>query len=93
MTWRLRASSDGLPDGFRLAEGTVSGEPIKGKRNTYFPELERFDEVSVYDRYALTAGTSIPGPVLIEERESTLVVGPGATVAVADSLDLVVRLH
>jgi N-methylhydantoinase A len=31
----------------------------------------------VYDRYALTAGQTFEGPAIVEERESTLVIGPG----------------
>ena len=34
-------------------------------------------EVPVYDRYRLQPGARFEGPAIIEERESTLVVGPG----------------
>jgi N-methylhydantoinase A len=32
----------------------------------------------VYNRYALAAGTAIEGPAIVEERESTVVLGAGA---------------
>ena len=36
----------------------------------------------MYDRYALTPGMVFAGPAIIEERESTTVVGPGARIRV-----------
>jgi N-methylhydantoinase A/oxoprolinase/acetone carboxylase beta subunit len=36
----------------------------------------------VYDRYALGPGARLAGPAIVEERESTTVVGPGAMVSV-----------
>ena len=32
----------------------------------------------MYDRYALAPGATFNGPAIVEERESTLIVGPGA---------------
>ncbi|HTY78787.1 MAG TPA: hydantoinase/oxoprolinase family protein [Candidatus Bathyarchaeia archaeon] len=61
----------------------------KGSRLAYFPEAHGYVETAVYDRYALTPGASFTGPAIIEERESTTVVGPGAGVAVDERLTLV----
>ncbi len=70
-----------------------AGDPLKGERSAYFPELRKRVVCPVYDRYALSPGTRIRGPALIEERESTVVVGPGAE-AEADVLgNLVMRLR
>jgi N-methylhydantoinase A len=66
-----------------------TGEPLKGEREAYFPDGRR--PVPVYDRYALTAGTRIEGPAVIEERESTLVVPPDASATVRDDLAVVVE--
>ena len=38
----------------------------------------------VYDRYLLAPGAQLSGPAIIEERESTVVVGERARVAVDD---------
>jgi N-methylhydantoinase A len=46
----------------------------------------------VYDRYALRTGATFSGPALIEERESTCVVGPGAQVRVDEMKNLVIEL-
>ena len=35
-------------------------------------------ETPVYDRYALAPGTTFKGPAIVEERESTAVIGPAA---------------
>jgi N-methylhydantoinase A len=46
----------------------------------------------VFDRYALAPEDRFTGPVLIEEDETTTVVGPGATVEVDAALNLVIAL-
>jgi N-methylhydantoinase A/oxoprolinase/acetone carboxylase beta subunit len=45
--------------------------------------------VSVWDRYGLPPGWRAPGPVVIEEIESTTVVTPAFDVAVDAELNLV----
>jgi N-methylhydantoinase A len=46
----------------------------------------------VYDRYRLAPSTKLEGPAVIEERESTVVVGPGATVEIDHGLNVIVSL-
>jgi N-methylhydantoinase A len=48
-------------------------------------------DTAVYDRGRLTAGATIHGPAIIEEREATTIVGPQATVEVDDLLNLILR--
>jgi N-methylhydantoinase A len=55
---------------------------IKGHRQAYFPEAGGFVDCPVFDRYALCTGDHLSGPALIEEDESTTVVGVGNTVDV-----------
>ena len=52
-------------------------EVRKGTRPAYFPEHGRPTRTPVFDRYALRPGDRFPGPAIVEERESTVVVGPG----------------
>ena len=52
----------------------------------------RFAEAPVYDRYALPQGQSISGPALIEERESTCVIGGGEKAIVDADYNLVAEL-
>jgi N-methylhydantoinase A len=51
---------------------------VKGERNAYFPEAGGYTSTPVYDRYLLTREAAFAGPAIVEERESTVVIGPGA---------------
>jgi N-methylhydantoinase A len=62
---------------------------LKKTRPAYFPEVAGYVDVPVYDRYRLTPGVVLGGPVIVEERESTAVFGPGARVRVDEALTLV----
>jgi N-methylhydantoinase A len=57
----------------------------------YFPEFGEYRPTAVYDRYHMGPGSRFGGPAIVEERESTLVVGPGATAAIDEYLNLVMR--
>ncbi|TFZ02570.1 hydantoinase/oxoprolinase family protein [Ramlibacter henchirensis] len=59
------------------AEGAV-----KGARKAYSPQAGDYVRHVVYDRYKLGAGDTLRGPAIIEERESTTIVGEGAQVTV-----------
>jgi 5-oxoprolinase (ATP-hydrolysing)/N-methylhydantoinase A len=59
---------------------TGAGAPRKGVRDAWFGD--GFVKTAVYDRYALTPGTMLPGPAIIEEREATTIVAPGDSVTV-----------
>jgi N-methylhydantoinase A len=65
---------------------------VKGARAIYLPEDRAMATVPVYDRYVLGPGAVFTGPAVIEERESTCVVGRGATARVDDMLNLLVEL-
>ncbi len=73
--------------GFAQGMGTP-----KGTRPVYFPEAGGYTPTPVYDRYTMPAGLTLTGPAVIEERESTLVVGPGGKVLVDPFGNLVVTL-
>jgi N-methylhydantoinase A len=93
MSWKVEARGprpalDGRLD---RAAPEAAGDPIKGMRRAYFPEAGGFVDCPVYDRYALTAGASFSGPALVEERESTCVIGVGDTVEVDAHGNLVAR--
>lgn len=80
-------------NGLIQAQGiSGSADAIKGSRPVYFNEYHGFHETCVYDRYRLTAGTNIAGPAVIEEKESTVVVGPEAQIIVDKHLNLIIDL-
>ena len=74
------------------AAAAASADPVKGTRPVYFPEYREFRPTTVYDRYALTAGQAFDGPAIVEERESTLVVGPGGRFEVLASGNIIVSI-
>ena len=69
-----------------------SGSPEKGNRPVYFPEVGGFVDTPVYDRYLLSSGETLTGPAVIEERESTFVIGPEAKFQVDAGQNIVVTL-
>ncbi|BBK33385.1 N-methylhydantoinase A [Stella humosa] len=92
LTWRLSASGP-VPD-IRLnfaGAHTEKGDALKGMRDVYFPETG-FVACPVYSRYALLEGAELRGPAVIEERESTVVVGPDARVSVDRYLNLIIDI-
>jgi N-methylhydantoinase A len=93
ITWRV-VSSGPRPD-LELSAVTVdaSSRPPRAARAAFFPQLGGYVETPVYDRYALRPGARLAGPAIVEERESTLVVGPGQLVAVTPELSLEVTLE
>lgn len=57
---------------------------IKGTRPAYSNIAKDFIPYTVYDRYKLFPGASFKGPAIVEERESTLVVGEDGYVRMDD---------
>jgi N-methylhydantoinase A len=49
-------------------------------------------DTAVYDRYALGPGTTFEGPAIVEERESTAIIGPGARCRVDEGRTIVVEM-
>jgi N-methylhydantoinase A len=68
---------------FTWGDTRVSAKSVmRGKREIFLPLKRKFQAVPVYDRYSLKPGTRIAGPVILEERESTLVVPVAANVKI-----------
>ena len=80
-TWRVVGSADTLTLE-RYARPSDHGDPHKGERRIFCQDVESSTVVPVYDRHRLEPGWSSSGPLIIEERESTLVVPVASEVAV-----------
>ncbi len=88
-TWKVEAS--GAPPELATARPTATGAAApKGTRQAYFGG--DYVPTPVYDRHGLGIGAVIDGPALIEERESTVVIGIGDRVQVDDFGNLVADL-
>ena len=61
-------------------------------RPLYFPAAGGFVDGAVYDRYTLTPGHAASGPAVIEERETTVLVGPDATFRIDGSNNLIITI-
>lgn len=62
-------------------KGRPLAEAVKGKRQAYSPIAGDFIPYTVYDRYKLFPTATFRGPAIIEEKESTLIVGEEAKVS------------
>jgi N-methylhydantoinase A len=79
----------------RLAITATGGDfaaARKGERLAYFPESEGFTPTPIYDRYQLSPGATFTGPAIVEERESTVIVGPRAQCHIDEHYNLVVEV-
>jgi N-methylhydantoinase A len=93
ISWRLVASAPPDLKEVVFTRHYTDERPMqKGTRPVYFFEVKRYIETAVYDRYALKPGDRIPGPCVVEERESTVVAGPGSQVTVDPHLNLIIEL-
>jgi N-methylhydantoinase A len=92
LNWRVTVA--GPAPGLTAGSAAVAGGPPgrKGTRGAWFAEAGGFVDTPVYDRYTLAPGTTLAGPVIVEERESTAVIGPGARCRVDDGLALLVEM-
>ncbi|MBN9885870.1 hydantoinase/oxoprolinase family protein [Salipiger abyssi] len=92
VTWRLSGSSSVRAREFVWSAVEEGAAPAPKTRPIYVPERERYEEVSVYERYALPAGSVLAGPCIIEERESTFVVSCDARVEILPDLTIKAQL-
>lgn len=90
ITWRLRAG--GRKDQVTPPHAALAGEARKGSRQVYFQETGGFVETPVYDHYRLPVGEKIKGPAIVEQRESTAVVGSSGVFHVDDHGNLVIDI-
>ena len=93
--WRLQARGPEPTVRLRREDespGADAGAALRGRRRAYFEAAGGFVECPVYDRYALAAGAAIEGPAIVEERESTAVLGPRDTGRIDAWLNLVIEV-
>ncbi len=86
INFKVRAS---LPERlFKFSKLDTKGQglkaAIKGQRPAYSGIAKEFIPYTVYDRYRLFPNATFKGPAIIEEKESTLIVGEDARVSVDD---------
>lgn len=81
----------------KLGESTASSADasiaIKAHRQAYFAELGGFVSTPVFDRFQLAAGMTFEGPAIVEQSDSTAVIGPLTHVRADAYLNLIVTLN
>jgi N-methylhydantoinase A len=81
VSWRVVAQGP-KPELASFGGARGGGDMCKGARAVWLPDAKAFAETPVYDRYALRPGATLEGPAIVEERESTVVVGPDVRLTV-----------
>ncbi|WKZ48967.1 MAG: hydantoinase/oxoprolinase family protein [Anaerolineales bacterium] len=84
VNFRVRASLPAHPLKLQKLEPRKGDlkQAVKGERLAFSGIAKDFIPFTVYDRYKLYPGAAFPGPAIIEERESTIIVGEDAAVSV-----------
>ena len=83
--------SEGIANTASGAEARTDAR--KSTRAVYWHESGGFADTAVWDRMKLTVGEHHPGPAVIEEEGSTLVIGPDATFEVLPSGNILVVIE
>jgi N-methylhydantoinase A len=94
INWRVVASGPRPDMNLKLPRDNAERSSARmGLRPAYFPEQDGYVDTVVYDRYALRPGMELVGPAIIEERESTLIIGVGGRARVDERLNVIVGLR
>jgi N-methylhydantoinase A len=89
ISWRVL--SRGPDPALRLVAALAEdGDARKGTRDVFFGD--GYVPTPIYDRYRMGPGATVDGPAIVEERESTTVVGPDATARVAADGSLIIEV-
>jgi N-methylhydantoinase A len=92
INWRVVASGPRPQMNLQLARNSSDHRDArKESRRAYFPECGGFVETAVYDRYGLKPEVRFNGPAIVEERESTLIVGARGRAWVDSNLNIIVE--
>ena len=94
VTWRICTHS--TREAFDLWDAgdtaTWSRPGPKGSRPVYLTPLKQYRDVPIYDRESLRIGEWQTGPAVVEERESTAVLGPDCRFTIDAQMNLTVEL-
>ncbi|MGI9424092.1 MAG: hydantoinase/oxoprolinase family protein [Hyphomicrobiaceae bacterium] len=83
VTWRLIGASPVSSASFNIGDPQqAAGRPHVASRQIFLPVERGFRDVPVHNRYALKTGSSLEGPIILQEPESTIVVARRASLTV-----------
>ena len=77
----LRVTARGQLESVRMAplppQLDISAEALLGRRPVYFEDAEGFISCDIYDRARVAPGSTIDGPAILQNVDSTVVIDPG----------------
>ncbi|MGD2098347.1 MAG: hydantoinase/oxoprolinase family protein [Desulfobacterales bacterium] len=84
VTFKVRASLPERPFRIPALQSTTTSieDCVKGQRQAFSLTQKEHIPFTVFDRFKLFPGASVSGPAIIEEKESTIVVGEDANASV-----------
>jgi N-methylhydantoinase A len=91
ITWRLTGKAQGR--GHRFEWGLKKTAVASSRREIYLPLKKAYAEVPVYDRYSVAPGTVLAGPLVLEERECTIVAAVSSKVAFLADLTVSIAIE
>jgi N-methylhydantoinase A len=87
ITWRLTGRAKGRSHRFEWGEQRVKkAVGAASRRSVYLPLKRAYGEVPVYERYSLPTGSVLTGPLVLEERECTIVAAVKSKVTILPDL-------
>jgi N-methylhydantoinase A len=93
ITWRLTGRAETEAHHFEWGDDRVKSHLAKSaSRSVYLPLKEKYQTIPVYDRYSIPPGTTLEGPLILEERESTVVVAIGSEITVLPDLTVSIKI-
>ncbi len=93
VTWRVLTKGPSPEIRLQQVFDDHSKNALKGHRKVRFAEMDSSVECPVYSRYGLTNGDKMNGPAIIEEKESTFVIGPNSQFSVDHQMNIVVDMN
>jgi N-methylhydantoinase A len=94
VNWKAEAEGPhpGSEGSYRLHMDAGAATAAKGFREAWLPDQGVYAPFPVIDRYALRPGDQVAGPALIEEHESTCVLGEGDQLVVDEHFNLLIEI-
>jgi N-methylhydantoinase A len=91
--YRLNVTAIGVTRKAEFAVARRNGHAFEAKeiRQVYFEETDGRAETPVYDRVTLGSGTSVSGPAIIEQLDSTVVIPPNVDATIDDWLNIRIK--
>ena len=93
VTWRLTGHARTKGHHFEWGDNRVKTTAAsRGTRSVYLPLVGDYRDIEVYDRYSVQPGQTLQGPLILEERESTIVVAVKSDVTILPDLTVSVTI-